>query len=97
MSTPLRMLMVEDSPDNVLLLVRELRRGGFEPIYERVETAEDLRWALESGTWDLVISDYNMPRFRATEALQLPSGYQGNRTWTLRSWSSPVLSARRSP
>lgn len=71
MSTPLRVLMVEDSPDDVLLLVRELRRGGFEPVYERVETAEDLQRALKSGTWDLVISDYNMPHFQAMEALRL--------------------------
>ncbi len=71
MGTPLRVLIVEDSPDDVLLVVRELRRGGYEPTYERVETEEDLRRALESGAWDLVISDYNMPRFQATEALKL--------------------------
>lgn len=71
MSTPLRVLMVEDSPDDALLLARELRRGGYEPFYERVETAEGLRLALESGPWDLIISDYNMPSFRATEALQM--------------------------
>ncbi len=49
MGTPLRVLIVEDSPDDVLLVVRELRRGGYEPTYERVETEEDLRRALESG------------------------------------------------
>ena len=71
MGKPLRVLMIEDSPDDALLLVRELRRGGYEPVYERVETAEDLRRALENGAWDLVLSDYTMPRFRVTEALEL--------------------------
>jgi len=69
--TPLRVLMVEDSLDDVLLLARELRRGGYEPVYERVETAEDLRRALERGPWDLIISDYNLPRLRAPEALKI--------------------------
>ncbi|MDP9475362.1 MAG: hypothetical protein M3R38_06675 [Actinomycetota bacterium] len=58
MSRPLRVLMVEDSPDDALLVLRELRRGGFDPEYERVETAEDLRVALSEGRrWDLIISD----------------------------------------
>lgn len=68
----MRVLMVEDSPDDALLVLRELRRGGFDPEYERVETAEDLRVALSEGRrWDLIISDYIMPNFRAPEALDL--------------------------
>jgi hypothetical protein len=39
MSKPLRVLMVEDSEDDALLLIRELKKGGHEPEYERVETA----------------------------------------------------------
>ena len=71
MGKPLRVLMIEDSPDDARLLARELQRGGYEPVYERVETEEGLRRALENGAWDLVLSDYTMPRFRATEALEL--------------------------
>lgn len=72
MSRPLRVLMVEDSPDDALLVLRELRRGGFDPEYERVETAEDLRVTLSEGRrWDLIISDYVMPNFRAPEGLDL--------------------------
>ena len=72
MSRPLHVLIVEDSPDDAVLVLHELRRGGFDPVYERVETAEDLRVALsEGGRWDLVISDYSMPSFNAPEALDL--------------------------
>ncbi len=37
MSTPLRVLIVEDSEDDMALVVRELRRGGYEPTFERVD------------------------------------------------------------
>jgi len=46
MSKPIRILIVEDSVDDALLLLRELRRGGFEPLSERVETAEAMTSAL---------------------------------------------------
>ncbi len=63
--------MVEDSENDALLLLEELRAGGFELFCERVETREALNRALMQQSWDIVISDYTMPRFRGTEALQL--------------------------
>ncbi|MFQ5611363.1 MAG: response regulator, partial [Anaerolineae bacterium] len=71
MNTPLRVLIIEDSEDDVLLLLRELRRGGYEPAFERVETAAAMRAALEQQKWDLVIADYSMPRFSGLAALTL--------------------------
>ena len=71
MSRPLRMLIVEDSEDDTLLLVRELRRGGYDPTFERVETAEGMNAALEKHQWDIVIADYAMPQFSAIDALGL--------------------------
>ena len=68
---PLRVLIVEDSKDDALLVLRELRRGGYEPIHERVETPEQMREALEGSAWDVVISDYSLPRFDAPAALAL--------------------------
>ena len=69
---PLRVLIVEDSEDDALLLLRELRRGGYEPIHERVDTPEAMRQALEErGPWDVVLSDWRMPRFEAPEALAM--------------------------
>lgn len=69
MSTPVRVLIVEDSPDDTLLLVRELKRGGFEPSYERVETPQAMAAAMDRQAWDIVISDYRLPRFCGLEAL----------------------------
>jgi len=66
-----RVLMVEDSADDAALLIRELRRGGYRITFERVETADDLRSALATKPWDLIISDYTMPRFSGLRALEL--------------------------
>ena len=71
MSTPVRVLIVEDSEDDALLLVRELRRAGFEPEHERVENAAAMKTALDRQAWDLVIGDYSMPHFSGTAALAL--------------------------
>ena len=77
--TPLRVLLVEDSENDALLLLRELRRGGYEPLYERVSTPEEMERALEEARkrgkpWEVVLSDYYMPRFRGPDALDLLRG-----------------------
>ena len=69
--TPLRVLFVEDSEDDMLLLFEELRRGGYEVEYQRVDTEAHLSEALDQGAWDIVISDYSMPGFSGLRALQL--------------------------
>src|SRR5436309_1733801 len=69
--SPLRVLIVEDSPSDSELMLRALRAGGFEPLYERVETPEAMREALARQTWDIVLSDYYLPRFDAPAALAL--------------------------
>src|SRR6266436_741909 len=56
MAEPLRVLIVEDSEDDTLLMVRDLKRGGFDPAFERVETPASMKAALEGSRWDLVIS-----------------------------------------
>jgi PAS domain S-box-containing protein len=71
MGAPLRALLVEDSEDDALLLQRELRRGDYEPVCERVDTAEAMEAALEERTWDIVISDHSMPAFSSSAALEL--------------------------
>ena len=67
----LRALIAEDSEDDVLLLLRVLRKAGYEPVYERVWTAPAMKAALQRQAWDIVISDYEMPNFGGFEALQL--------------------------
>ncbi len=53
-----------------MLLIRHLERGGYTVECERVEFAFEMRAALARQSWDIVISDYNLPRFSAPEALQ---------------------------
>ena len=71
MSTLLRVLIVEDSEDDMLLLLRELRRGGYNVEHVRVQTAADMKNALEQQSWDIVLSDYSMPNFDAPAALNI--------------------------
>lgn len=67
----LRVLVVEDVEMDAELLVRELTRGAFDVSYERVDTAEAMSSALDTQEWDIVISDYTMPRFSGPRALAL--------------------------
>jgi len=71
MGLPLRVLIVEDSADDAALLLRHLKRGGFEPIWERVDTPDGLRAALDANQWELVLCDYSMPHLNGLSALQL--------------------------
>ena len=68
---PLRVLFVEDSQPDAVLLTRALERGGFQPVCERVDTAEAMQAALNKGSWDLILADHSMPTFSAPEALEL--------------------------
>ncbi len=69
MSQPLRLLIVEDSDDDVELILRALRRGGFEPDFKVVDDPVALRDALQHQQWDVITSDNNMPQFSAAGAL----------------------------
>lgn len=71
MEKPIRVLVVEDSEDDYLLLLRELEKGGFAVDAERVETAEAMEQALKADTWDIIISDYHLPRFSGLKALKI--------------------------
>jgi signal transduction histidine kinase len=68
---PLRALLVEDNADDAELVIRELRRGGYEPITHRVQTGPDLMATLTNDNWDVVISDYSMPRLNAPDAFAI--------------------------
>jgi len=65
----LRVLMVEDSADDAELIVETLTDGGLVVDCLRVETAEAMQNALAGENWDVVLSDYSLPRFGAEEAL----------------------------
>ena len=71
MPNPLRVLIVEDSEDDALLIARELRRSGNSLTFERVETRAAMIAALEAPPWDLIVSDYSLPQFGGPAALAL--------------------------
>ena len=71
MSKPLRILIVEDSEEDTQLLLHELRRGAYEPAFERVDTPAAMSAALDQQNWDLVVADFSMPQFNALAALEL--------------------------
>lgn len=71
MNSPLRILVVEDSEDDMLLILRELRRGGYALEHVRAETSAEMQAALDRQSWDLIIADYTLPEFSAPAALQL--------------------------
>lgn len=70
MPLPLKILIVEDRPLDAEMLLRELRRAGFEPDWRRVETESDYAGALHAGL-DLIFSDYAMPSFSGMRALEV--------------------------
>ena len=69
MATPLRILIVEDSEDDALLLIRVLRKGGYEPIFRRVDTLPAMEDALKRE-WDLIVADWHMPEFSGLDAFR---------------------------
>lgn len=70
MATFLRVLILEDQPDDCILMLRELQREGFTPDWQRVETESEYLALLQSD-FDLILSDYSLPQFDALRALQL--------------------------
>jgi signal transduction histidine kinase len=68
-ATPLRLLILEDQQDDAELMLIELRRAGFEPLWERVETEQEYLARL-SPELQLILADYRLPRFDAQRALQ---------------------------
>jgi PAS domain S-box-containing protein len=71
MTMPLRILLVEDSEDDALLTLLELRKGGFQTHWERVDTRADMERALAENPWELIICDHVMPGFSSAGALDV--------------------------
>jgi len=71
MKAPLEVLIIEDSEADALLLSRQLRSGGYDPVITRVESAVELAEALPKNAFDVVICDYRLPQFSGLEALRM--------------------------
>ncbi len=71
MSSPIRLLLVDDSVTDTKLVVQALRGAGLEIAFERVDDARAMRGSLEKGKWDAVLCDWSMPKFSAMGALSV--------------------------
>ena len=71
MDRHLSVMLVLDTQAKAILVVRTLEEGGFDVVFVRVETAEEMRAALEREPWDLILSDNNLPDFSGIEALAI--------------------------
>jgi PAS domain S-box-containing protein len=67
----LRMLIVDDSEDDALLMMHRFRQAGYRCEFERVYSGGAMREALAHGPWDVVLCDHMMPRFSSLDALAL--------------------------
>jgi len=86
-SQMIRVLIVEDSEDDAMLLLRQLRHGGYKPFSKRIDSAIEMEAALNEEHWDLIITDHNMPGFNSTEALELARAHDPNIPFILVSGS----------
>jgi diguanylate cyclase (GGDEF)-like protein len=69
MPRTLQALIIDDSPNDAELILRELKRHGYAPQAVRIDTPAALHQALDGKTWDIIIADYAMPRFSGLDAL----------------------------
>ncbi|GMV56127.1 MAG: hypothetical protein AMXMBFR6_19320 [Betaproteobacteria bacterium] len=67
----LAILIIDDSEDDALILLRQFHRAGYAASYRRVQCADEMRAALVEQKWDAVLADHHMPRFSAQAALAL--------------------------
>lgn len=71
MGKPLKVLLIEDSEDDAFLLTRKLKIDGFDPVINRVDTGEKLREEILKENWDVIISDFALPKFDGISALKI--------------------------
>lgn len=64
-------MIIEDSEDDTLLIIRQIKPAGYEIEYERIETGNEMKKALREKEWDLVLSDFKLPRFNGIDALKI--------------------------
>jgi diguanylate cyclase (GGDEF)-like protein len=69
MAISLRLLIVEDSEDDTQLLLQELKKGGYDPAYERVSSCAALEIALARHKWDIIVADQDLLHYSGLAAL----------------------------
>jgi two-component system, sensor histidine kinase and response regulator len=69
--TRLRLLLVEDSPADVELVLHALSKGGFDVSSDVVQTVEEFGWRIKAIRYDIILADYNLPQWSGMEALEI--------------------------
>lgn len=68
-SKAIRVLMIEQSEEDARLIIRELKKGGYKPVYERIKTIAAMKKAFKNNKWDILLCEYKMPNFTAPSAI----------------------------
>lgn len=71
MATDLKLLLLEDNPDDSALVLRQLKKAGFAVNHRQLDTQADFLAALGAESWDLILSDFHMPQFTGLRAFEL--------------------------
>jgi signal transduction histidine kinase len=71
MVSNLRILILEDNPNDADLLDRELKKSGLSFTSEIVQTRKEFEYALQHFNPDLILSDYSLPSFDAVTAFRI--------------------------
>ena len=87
----IKILIVEDSQDDAELIIIELKRGGFDPLWDRVQKADEMKTALKDRNWDIIISDYQMPEFNGLDALAITRNFDPDIPFILFSACVPLF------
>jgi two-component system, sensor histidine kinase and response regulator len=67
----LRVLVVEDNPADVELELLTLRKNGFDVSGDVAQSAEEFTARIQTGNYDLILADYNLPQWKGTDALDI--------------------------
>lgn len=89
----LRALIVEDNSSDVELMVRELRLGGFDVIYDVAQSEAEFRALARANTYAVVLADYSLPQWRGLDALKVLQEEKLNTPFILVSGALGDLSA----
>lgn len=70
MQKNLKLLVVEDSEDDAILLLHQIKSGGYSPDIKRVQTIDELEQALADKNWDIIITDHNLPGATSNDVIK---------------------------
>lgn len=83
MGVPLKILILEDSPEDLDLVERELKRGGIDFVSAVVKKKAEYEKALHEFQPDVILSDHSLPQFNSIEAMEIWKNFQRGRSLSI--------------